>query len=42
LGFHESKLSTDDIIPYLDEVKRMLEEAEKVLNAYERMHTTFT
>ncbi|AEE94603.1 PaREP1 domain protein [Acidianus hospitalis W1] len=41
-GFHESKLSTDDIIPYLDEVKRMLEEAEKVLNAYESMHTTFT
>jgi hypothetical protein len=40
-GFHESELSTDDIIPYLDKVKRTLEEAEKVLNAYVSLQTTF-
>jgi len=31
-GFHEAKLTTSDIISYLNRVKEMLEEAKKVLN----------
>lgn len=30
-GFHEAKLGVDDIISYVDEVERMIKEAEKVL-----------
>jgi hypothetical protein len=30
-GFHESKLSIDDVIPRVNEVKKMLEESEKIL-----------
>ncbi|BDB99661.1 hypothetical protein SACC_26780 [Saccharolobus caldissimus] len=30
-GFHESKLSVDDVIPRVNEVKKMLEENEKIL-----------
>ncbi|ACR41625.1 PaREP1 family protein [Saccharolobus islandicus] len=32
-GFHESKLSVTDIIPYLEGVKKLLENAEKVIGS---------
>ncbi|MEJ2775690.1 superfamily I DNA and RNA helicase and helicaseubunit, partial [Sulfolobaceae archaeon RB850M] len=32
-GFHESKLSTNDVIPYLEGVKKLLENAEKVIGS---------
>lgn len=32
-GFHESKLSVTDIIPYLEGVKKLLENAEKVFGS---------
>jgi hypothetical protein len=31
--FHESKLSVTDIIPYLEGVKKLLENAEKVFGS---------
>lgn len=30
-GFHEAKLGVNDVVGYIDEVERMVKEAEKIL-----------